>query len=120
MNRFKFNDGNGALVCNECDRIIVSPITLEQAKFRKFMQCPYCYDRMPLTHLDNRLKRLNIEIECINNFPWIYLYKVNGNLIKEKFLSEHGFTIGYLPIKPNEKFVFTDITEIFKIIRKYI
>ena len=32
---------------------------------------------------------------------------------------KYGFTIGYLPVKPDHKFEFTDITKIFQLIRKY-
>lgn len=42
MNRFKFNNGNGALVCNDCDRIIETPISPKKAKNKKNKQCPYC------------------------------------------------------------------------------
>ena len=77
-----------------------------------------------LTKLDvfrKRMKKLNIDIELIGNYPWIYIRSVNGNIIKREdyFEGNHGFTIGFLPIKPDEPFHFTDITEIFKLIRKY-
>jgi len=68
----------------------------------------------------NRLKKLGIVIELFGNYPWIYLGKINGKNVTEKFEAEHGFTIAFLPIKPDKKLQFTDITEIFKIIRKYI
>ena len=66
-----------------------------------------------------RLKKIGIEVELASNVPWIYLTKVNGNKIKEKFYAEHGFTVAFYPIKRNGEIKFTDITEIFKIIRKY-
>lgn len=66
-----------------------------------------------------RLKKVEIEIELLGNYPWIYLNKVNGNKVKEKFEAEHGFTIAFLPIKPNEELEFTNIEYIFDIIRKY-
>lgn len=62
-----------------------------------------------------RLNKINIQVELVGNFPWIYLNKVNGNQVKEKFMGDHGFTIGFL----NESFSFTDTQYIFKIIRKY-
>jgi len=66
-----------------------------------------------------RLKKIEIEISLVSNFPWIYLDKVNGIRVTEKFEAEHGFTIGFLPIRPNQSFHFTDLKEIFKIIKKY-
>lgn len=69
--------------------------------------------------LVDRLSKININIEMWSNFPWIYLYKVNGNIVTERFMAEHGFTIAFHPIRPNEMLKFTDISEIFKVIRKY-
>jgi hypothetical protein len=68
-----------------------------------------------------RMKKLNIDIEMWSNYPWIYIDKVNGNKIKHEdyFYGNHGFTIGFHPIKLDQVFEFTDITEIFKLIRKY-
>lgn len=73
----------------------------------------------PLEILVKRLKKIGIEIHLVGNFPWIYLYKVNGNVVKEKFQANHGFTIAYSPITLTGTTSFTDISEIFKIIRKY-
>ena len=67
----------------------------------------------------NRLNKIGIEINLIGNFPWIYLDTVNGNKVKEKFMANHGFTIAFLPLKSNKSLEFTDIKEIFSIIRKY-
>lgn len=61
-----------------------------------------------------RLKKINIEIECSSNYPWIYLNSINGNKVKEKYLANHGFTIMFATSGN-----FTDLREIFKIIRKY-
>ena len=66
-----------------------------------------------------RLKKIGITVELVGNYPWIYLDKVNEQKVTEKFESNHGFTIGFLPIRANKPFQFTDLTEIFKIIRKY-
>jgi hypothetical protein len=73
----------------------------------------------PVTILRNRLLKIGITIEMISNYPWIYLVKVNGNVVKEKYLANHGFTIGFNPAKVGDVFSYTDIKEIFKIIRKY-
>ncbi len=78
------------------------------------------YELDQVYDLCRRLEKLAIKLECIGNYPWIYLDKVNGNKVKEKFLGDHGFTIAFLPIKRENKFlVLTDTAEIFKIIRKY-
>lgn len=68
-----------------------------------------------LDRLTRRLKKLGIEIELLGNFPWVYLHKVNGKLVTEKFRAEHGFTIMF---QTNNKP--TDLRETFKVIRKYI
>lgn len=72
-----------------------------------------------INRLVPRLKKIGIEVELFGNVPWIYLDKVNGNKVKEKFHSNHGFTIALYPVKIGEKIVLTDICEIFKVIRKY-
>lgn len=66
-----------------------------------------------------RLLKIGIEIEMWSNYPWIYLSKVNGKPVEEVFRANHGFTIAFHPIRPDQTLEFTDITEIFKILRKY-
>ncbi len=66
-----------------------------------------------------RLSKLGIEIEYAANIPWIYLNKVNGKRVVEKFYAEHGFTIAFLPLN-DDKMKILDIPETFKIIRKYL
>ena len=73
----------------------------------------------PVTILRNRLLKIGITIEMISNYPWIYLDKVNGNAVKEKYFANHGFTIGFNPARIGDVFSYTDLTQIFKIIRKY-
>ena len=73
----------------------------------------------PVTILRNRLLKIGITIEMISNYPWIYLDKVNGNAVKEKYFANHGFTIGFNPAKLGDVFSYTDLTQIFRIIRKY-
>jgi len=72
-----------------------------------------------LTIFRSRMQKLDINLEFVGNYPWIYLYKVNDNKVIEKFAAEHGFCIGFQPIRPGQHFDFTDIKEILKIIRKY-
>ena len=78
-------------------------------------------DLSKLTIFRDRMKKLNIDIELMGNYPWIYIDSINGNRIKREdyFEGNHGFTIGFLPIRPDQEFHFTDITKIFELIRKY-
>ena len=73
----------------------------------------------PVIILRNRLLKIGITIEMFSNYPWIYLDKVNGNVVKEKYFANHGFTIGFNPARVGDVFSYTDLTQIFKIIRKY-
>lgn len=60
----------------------------------------------------NRMKKIGIEITFIGNVPWIYFDKINGNSVKEKFYSDHGFVVFLGETIPN-------IEKTFEIIRKY-
>ncbi len=68
-----------------------------------------------------RLKKIGIDVKLSGNFPWVYISEINGVRVKENFQANHGFTVMFLPGRndspPSE---FTDITEIFKLIRKYV
>lgn len=66
-----------------------------------------------------RLRRIGIVVTLWGNYPWVYLDTVNGKKVKEKYQGNHGFTVAFLPIRPDGKLQFTNISEIFKIIRKY-
>lgn len=72
-----------------------------------------------LTIFVERLQKIGIKVELVSNYPWIYLDKVNDNKVTEKFEGNHGFTIGFLPIRRDRPFHFTDLKYIFEIIRKY-
>jgi len=67
-----------------------------------------------------RLKKIGIEVKLVGNYPWVYIDEICGIRVKERFEGNHGFTLIFLPVRndspPSE---FTDITEIFKLIRKY-
>ena len=68
----------------------------------------------------NRMKKLGIDIKLGANYPWIYLDWINGTRVTETFQANHGFTIAFMPIRPDDdKIKFTDIGKIFKLIRKY-
>lgn len=72
-----------------------------------------------LTVFVNRMKRIGINIKLAGNYPWIYINEINGTRVTEKFEGEHGFTIAFLPVRADKELSFTDITKIFKLIRKY-
>ena len=72
-----------------------------------------------LTIFIDRMKNLGINVELIGNYPWIYIHTINGVRVTEQFMANHGFTIAFLPVKLGEELKFTDIGEIFKLIRKY-
>ena len=67
-----------------------------------------------------RLKKIGIDVKLSGNFPWVYIDEICGKRVTEKFDGNHGFTIIFLPVRndspPSE---FTNIKEIFKLIRKY-
>jgi len=67
----------------------------------------------------DRLAKIGIDVELVGNYPWIYLNKINGKGVTEKFRAEHGFTIAFEPVKIGKQLKFTDLTEIFKLIRRY-
>ena len=73
-----------------------------------------------LTIFVDRLKKIGIDIKLVGNYPWVYIETINGQRVVEIFNSEHGFTIAFLPIRQNQDIKFTDIKEIFQLIRKYI
>ena len=68
----------------------------------------------------DRMQRIGIEIKLAANYPWIYIDKINGKRVTETFEANHGFTIAFLPIRNDQQMRFTDIAEIFKLIRKYV
>lgn len=68
----------------------------------------------------DRLNKIGIEVKLSGNFPWIYLDEIYGMRVKEKFQANHGFTIMFLPARKDSPVSnFTDIKEIFNLIRKY-
>jgi hypothetical protein len=48
--------------------------------------------------------KIEIDVEFVANFPWIYLYKINGQLVREQYEAEHGFTIAFLPVRRYKAF----------------
>ena len=73
-----------------------------------------------ITVFVERLKKIGIDVKLSGNFPWIYLDEINGVRVTERFEANHGFTVMFLPGRNDSPVSeFTDITEIFKLIRKY-
>ncbi len=70
--------------------------------------------------LVRRLKRAGVETTYFSNYPWMYIDTINGRKVREKYDSEHGWVVGYQPIRPGEEFRFTNTKAIFKLIRKYL
>ena len=70
--------------------------------------------------LINRMSKIGIELKLSMNYPWIYLDYVNGTRVTERFMSKHGFTIAFMPIRLNQELQFTDLKEIFNLIKKYV
>jgi hypothetical protein len=74
-----------------------------------------------ITRFVERLKKIGIDIKLSGNFPWVYIDEICGKRVTETFGGNWGFTLIFLPGRmdspPSE---FTDITEIFKLIRKYV
>jgi hypothetical protein len=68
-----------------------------------------------------RLKKLGIEVKLQGNFPWVYIDEICGIKVREKLYGNHGFTLIFLPGRTDSPTSeFTDITETFKLIRKYV
>ena len=68
-----------------------------------------------------RMKKIGIEVRLIGNFPWIYLNEINGKRVTETLHANYGFTVMFLPVRNDSPVSeFTDISEMFKLIRKYV
>ncbi len=76
-------------------------------------------DTVVLDSFRRRMTKLGIELELVGNYPWIYIEKINGKRVTERFCGNHGFTVAFLPIKPNQKMELTDIGEVMNLVRKY-
>lgn len=75
----------------------------------------------PWERFHARLKSIGLLLEGAHNVPWIYLEKINGKYtIAEPFMSDHGFTMAFSPIRPGDKVKFTDRRKIFTTIRDNI
>lgn len=72
-----------------------------------------------LTVFVKRMEKLGIDIKLVGNYPWIYIDEIDGKRVTEKFQGNHGFTIAFLSLKEDQDVNFTDIGEIFRLIRTY-
>ena len=72
-----------------------------------------------ITTFRNRLRKIGVDVTIGVNYPWIYITHINKKRVTETFQAEHGFTIAFMPIRDGQELDFTDITEIFKLIRGY-
>jgi hypothetical protein len=64
--------------------------------------------------LVSRLKKININIELVLNYPWVYLAKVNNKQVTETYYSNYGYTICFLTQNN-----FINRRKLFKLLRKY-
>ncbi len=80
-------------------------------------------DENELSVFVRRLQKIGVNIELVGNIPWIYLNKVNGNVIKREdfYNANHGYTIAWYPVRRGEEIHlnWTDIKKTFELIRKY-
>jgi hypothetical protein len=73
-----------------------------------------------IQRLTARLDRIGISVEFQANLPWIYLNKVNGTRVTEKYLGNHGFTAAFLSAKGKDNVVFPNLRRLFQEIRKHL
>ena len=74
-----------------------------------------------ITRFVERLKKIGIDVKLSGNFPWVYIDEICGIRVTETFAANHGFTLIFLPGRNDSPVSeFTDIEEIFKLIRKYV
>ncbi len=72
-----------------------------------------------LTVFIERMKKIGIDIQLIGNYPWIYVDTINSKRVTERYHGNHGYTIGFFPIRTGQEFEFLDISDLFTLIRKY-
>jgi hypothetical protein len=74
-----------------------------------------------ITRFVERLKKIGIDVKLSGNFPWVYIDDICGVRVTETLAANHGFTLIFLPGRNDSPVSeFTDIEEIFKLIRKYV
>jgi hypothetical protein len=99
-----------------------SSMKTKETKFGTYMETerPTKLTGDKITRFVERLKKIGIDVKLSGNFPWVYIDEICGIRVTEKFLANHGFTLIFLPGRNDSPVSeFTDITEIFKLIRRY-
>lgn len=66
----------------------------------------------------NRLSKIGVNVTLIGNYPWVYLDTVNGRRVRGTYQADHGFTVFFRAIRPNEPDRITDIKTVFSKIRE--
>jgi hypothetical protein len=66
-----------------------------------------------------RLQKIGINTTLSVNYPWVYLSTVNDLVVTEKRMSEHGYTLCFLPVVTGKSILWCDLKQTFKLIRKY-
>ncbi len=69
--------------------------------------------------LVDRLDKIDIKVEFVGNFPWIYLDKVNGVKVTELYNGNHGFTAFFLRARDGE-IVWSERRVVFNKIREMV
>ena len=99
-----------------------SSMKIKETKFGTYVETesPTKLTGDKITRFVERLKKIGIDVKLSGNFPWVYIDEICGIRVTEKFEANHGFTLIFLPGRNDSPVSeFTDITEIFKLIRRY-
>ena len=100
-----------------------SSMKTRETKFGTYMEDKESATKLTgdkITRFVERLKKIGIDVKLSGNFPWVYIDEICGIRVTEKFEANHGFTLIFLPGRNDSPVSeFTDITEIFKLLRKY-
>lgn len=62
-----------------------------------------------------RMDAIGINVDLSLNYPWIYIDKINGNTVTEKYYSDHQYTLCF---STDDRLL--GIPQLFKLVRKYI
>jgi hypothetical protein len=92
--------------------------------FRHLKEPPSDYVDTYILHISkrlvDRLTKIGIMIELGGNYPWVYLDKVNGKVVKGKLASEHNFTALFMGMKDNQDGRFADRHKLFIKVREMV
>lgn len=77
-------------------------------------------DAIKIKSFVERLQKIGVNVKLMGNYPWIYITDINKISVTEKFQSDHHFTLAFQPIRVGQELNFTDLNEIFNLLRKYI